>query len=306
MSTVPAWWWVVFTLLAAGAQTARNAMQRSLTARLGTVGATHVRFLFGLPFALLSLVAIWILSGQAAFPRMSPGFLGWVMLGALSQIVATALMLAAMRERSFVVSIALIKTEPVQVAVFGLLFLGERLSALAVAAIVGATFGVLMMSWPKRGDTTPARSGGWRPVAYGVAAGAMFALSAVGFRGAIISLVDGGFVFRATFTLASGLLIQTCLLSAWLGLRERDRLIAIFNAWRPSLFAGFMGAFASQMWFLAFALETTAHVRTVALVELLFAQIVSRRLFAQGTTAREAIGIVLVVTGAGLLASGLA
>ena len=39
--------WAVFTLIAAAAQTARNATQRELIATLGTVGATHVRFLFG-------------------------------------------------------------------------------------------------------------------------------------------------------------------------------------------------------------------------------------------------------------------
>ena len=49
---VAGWLWVVFTLLAAGCQTVRNAMQRELTATLGTAGATHVRFLFGFPFAL--------------------------------------------------------------------------------------------------------------------------------------------------------------------------------------------------------------------------------------------------------------
>ena len=49
--------WIPFTLLAAAGQTARNAMQRELTAALGTVGATHVRFLFGFPFALIFLAA---------------------------------------------------------------------------------------------------------------------------------------------------------------------------------------------------------------------------------------------------------
>ena len=48
--------WAVFTLIAAAAQTARNAMQRELTTSLGTVGATHVRFLFGFPFAILFLI----------------------------------------------------------------------------------------------------------------------------------------------------------------------------------------------------------------------------------------------------------
>ena len=46
------WLWAVFTVIAAFAQTLRNAMQRELTTSLGTIGATHVRFLFGLPFVL--------------------------------------------------------------------------------------------------------------------------------------------------------------------------------------------------------------------------------------------------------------
>jgi hypothetical protein len=53
-------------------------------------------------------------------------------------------------------------------------------------------------------------------------------------------------------------------------------LTAIIRAWRPSLVAGLVGAFASQMWFLAFALETAAKVRTLGLIEILFARVVSR------------------------------
>ena len=52
------WLWAVFTVAASGGQVLRNAMQKELTATLGTVGATHVRFLFGLPFALLFLAVV--------------------------------------------------------------------------------------------------------------------------------------------------------------------------------------------------------------------------------------------------------
>ena len=78
-------------------------------------------------------------------------------------------------------------------------------------------------------------------------------------------------------------------------------LSAIVRAWRPSLLAGFMGALASQFWFLAFALATPANVRTLALVEVLFAQAISRFLFKQATAAREGIGVVLIVAGVALL-----
>ena len=40
--------WVAATLIAAVAQTGRNAAQAGLTARVGTTGATAVRFVFGL------------------------------------------------------------------------------------------------------------------------------------------------------------------------------------------------------------------------------------------------------------------
>ncbi|MGB7259056.1 MAG: EamA/RhaT family transporter, partial [Pseudolabrys sp.] len=64
MLRIPAMLWAVFTIIAAAAQTARNAMQRELTTTLGTVGATLVRFLFGFPFALLSLAGVLLVSGE--------------------------------------------------------------------------------------------------------------------------------------------------------------------------------------------------------------------------------------------------
>ena len=105
-------------------------------------------------------------------------------------------------------------------------------------------------------------------------------------------------------TLACGLLFQTLVLTGWQLVRDRSVLVAMLQAWRQSLLAGFMGALASQMWFLAFAIAPTAHVRTLALVEILFAQAVSRRLFSQRSTVLEALGVALVVVGAVLLING--
>src|SRR5215213_5304320 len=174
--------WALFTLLAAGGQTVRNAMQRELTASLGTVGATHVRFLFGFPFALLSLLGVALITGIAV-PRPNLSYWPWLLVGALAQIAATALMLAAMGGRSFVVTIAYIKTEPIQVAIFGLLFLGDPLNFWMMTAIVIATLGVIVMSLKPGGMT-----GGIKPTLIGLAAGSMFALSAIGYRGAILSI----------------------------------------------------------------------------------------------------------------------
>jgi drug/metabolite transporter (DMT)-like permease len=297
--SAPPWLWVVFTLLAATAQTFRNATQRSLTDRLGTVGATHIRFLFGLPFGLVFLLVVAAVTGDLVAPTI--GALAWTVVGALTQIGATALMLAAMRERSFVVTIAYTKTEPVQVALFAVVFLGEHISALATTAVLVATAGVLVLSWPSRAAR---EAFSWRPALLGVASAALFALAAVGFRGGILALGTPDYVAAATETLAVSLTVQTILLSAWLMLRRPDEIRAVLAAWRPSLPAGFLGAFASQMWFLAFALQAAAPVRTLGLVEILIAGMVSRRLFAQAPGPRDVIGMALVVAGVALLFNG--
>ena len=289
------WLWVVFTVIAAFAQTVRNAMQRELTASLGTVGATHVRFLFGFPFVLLFLAGVLMATGMP-LPRPGLSFWPWVIDGAVAQVAATALMLAAMGERSFVVTIAYIKTEPIQVALFGLIFLGDIVTWPMMTAIIVATAGVVIMSTKPGGMV-----GGMRPTLTGLASGGMFALSAIGFRGAILNLDLPNYPMAATFTLAVGIAMQAVLLSLYLGLRQPSVLVAIVRAWKPSLSAGFAGALASQFWFLAFALAPAASVRTLALVEVLFAQLIARFAFGQKTTAREAAGMALVVCGVGLL-----
>jgi drug/metabolite transporter (DMT)-like permease len=293
--TATPWLWAVFTIAAAFAQTLRNAMQRELTAALGTVGATQVRFLFGFPFALVFLAALIIESG-APLPHPGLSFWAWVLVGAFVQIAATGLMLAAMGERSFVVTIAFIKTEPIQVALFGFIFLGDKVTPAMIAAILVATAGVIVMSTKPGGMV-----GGIRPTLLGLASGGAFALAAIGFRGAILSLALPDYVMAATFTLVVGLAIQSVALSLYLSLRRSSVMFALLRAWKPSLFAGFMGALASQFWFLAFALATAASVRTLALVEVLFAQLVARYGFGQHTTPREAIGMVFVVCGVALL-----
>ncbi|WBU57777.1 DMT family transporter [Paracoccus sediminicola] len=284
--------WVLATLIAALAQTGRNAAQAGLTGQIGTIGATAVRFVFGLPFAALFLL---VMSTQSALPPVSAATLGWTALGAFSQIAATAFMLVTMRGQGFGVATALMKTEPVTLAVFGVLFLSEPLGLPRLGAILLATFGVILMSganWSRARATS---------IAIGIAAGALFGLSAIGFRGAILTLPDGGPVLRASVVLVIALAMQSAAMLAWLGLLDRAVLRAIARSWRISLAAGALGAFASLFWFIGFALTSAANVRTLALVEVIFAQILSARLFRQGASLRQMTGMAMIVAGVILL-----
>jgi len=184
----------------------------------------------------------------------------------------------------------------VLVALMGLVFLGDPLTGAMALAIAVAMAGVALISVKPQ-----TLAGGLKPAMLGLSSAALFAASAIGYRGAILSLHQASFVVGATFSLAAGLTVQTLLLLAWLLLCNRKTLAALGRLWRPSLLAGFSGAAASQCWFLAFALATAASVRTLALVEILFAQGVTHFIFRQKTTFREVAGIVLLLAGAVLI-----
>jgi drug/metabolite transporter (DMT)-like permease len=289
--------WIPFTIIASLGQVARNAMQRQLTGPLGTWGATNIRFLFGFPFSLIFFAVVMVATGDAV-PWPTAAFWPWLLLGALCQILGTGLMLLAMNDRSFVVTTAYLKTEAIQTAIFGFVFLGDHLTVLKVIAILIATAGVMIAA------LRPGSAKGFadlKPTVLGLGAAAAFALSAVGFRGAVIIVPGVSFVTAASFTLVLGLFVQTAVLTAYLLARAPVVLNKILGLWKPSMLAGFVGAFASQFWFLAFALTAAANVRTLALVEVLFAQAVSYYSFKQPVMLREIIGIALIVVGVAAL-----
>lgn len=292
--------WIPFTLAGAAGQVSRNAMQRTLTGPLGTLGATHIRFLFGLPFAVVFLAGALVFTGDHLV-RPNSEFTPWLIVGGLAQIAGTALMLAAMKERSFVVATAYLKTEAIQTAVFGAVFLADHLTSLKIVGIVAASLGVILTALKPGG--LPG-FGNLRPTLYGLFAASFMALSSVGYRGAILSFDGVSFVTAATITLVAALLMQTVLLSAWLLWREPGTMTRIFQLWKASLSAGFLGAFASLFWFLAFALTPAANVRTLALIEVPVAQIAAYYGMKQSISLREIGGVVLILIGVGLLVAG--
>lgn len=298
MSAAASLLWVPFTLAAAAGQVLRNGAQAQLTAKIGTLGATQVRFVFGLPFAVAFLGLAHAFTGES-LPPVSAAAVGWALLGGVSQIAATALMLIVMDRRAFGVAYAYIKTEPVLVAVLGAILIGDRLSAPAWLAIGTVTIGVLLVSTKAGEVRNLVREG--RMIATGLAAGAFFGLSAIAFRGAIIALPEGGFLIRALTVVVMGLSIQTGLLGIWLALRDRAAFVGALREWRVSMWAGFLGAFASAGWFIAFSLTAAANVRTLALVELPLAGLLSGRLTGRRMAWRELAGLAVVLAGLAIL-----
>jgi drug/metabolite transporter (DMT)-like permease len=284
------WLWAPITVFAAFTQTLRNAAQRHLTKELGTLGATLVRFLYGLPFAIawLALVA----ASGLRVPDPNASFVVWVAAGAAGQVFATALLLRAMAERNFAIGVAYSKTEILQVAIFSIVLLGDPLSFAAALAIVLGTIGVTLLSPQIEKMRWSAVAEGWTTPAamFGIASGSCFAISAVGYRGAALSLGAENAFIAAAYALVWAI--------AW---RNMETIRAVFRAWRWSLAAGACGALASIGWFTAMALEPAAHVRTLGLVEVLFSYLVSLRLFRERLSRLEIAGLALLVLGVALI-----
>ncbi|WP_272971484.1 DMT family transporter [Comamonas terrigena] len=292
------WLWVPITLFAAAAQTVRNTAQRSLTQELGTLSATLVRFMYGLPFAGLWLALLYLVPAQTpAVPDLSPAYLGWIALGAFFQVGATVALLLAMKERNFAVAVTLSKTEVLQVALFSTVFLHELPTPLALLAMAVATAGVLILSLPPRGQLLSLQAWMSKSALYGLVCGACFAIATVAFRGGALALAAESPWLSGAWGVLIAQTLQTLGMGAWIQWRSEQGLAPIFRAWRISLVAGSMGAAASLAWFTAYAMQGAGPVRTLGMVEVVFSYLVSRRLLSEALNRNEKIGMGLMLVG---------
>ena len=305
--------WVWLSLGGAFLQNLRSSVQRRLTARLSTSGAAATRFLYGLPFAALYLAFVAV-AGDAPLPAPNARFAAFVLGGSLAQIAGTVLLLATFSRRSFAVGTTYSKTEGIQTALVGWLLLGDTIAPLGLLGIGLTAIGVLLVSVARSAARSPTgdddasaghslegrarRSRERREAAVlGLLSGAMFALSAVGYRGAALALGEGDFVLRAALTLTVALGIQSAAMAIGLRLGAPGELGRVGRAWRPGLLAGASGAAASACWFTAFTLIGAAYVKAVGSVELLLAVATSWLAFRETPSGAELGGIALVALG---------
>lgn len=294
--------WIPITIVAAVFQALRTGLQKQLALSLSTNASAFTRFLYGLPFALLYLMAVLLIGGHG-LPPVDATFLLWVLVGSIGQSVATALLVAAIGMRSFAVGVAYSKTEVIQAAIVGLVLLGEPPTPGATIGIVIATLGVMVMSMARskmgfRALVTALRE---RSVLVGLGAGTGFAVAAVGFRGAALELGLSNVVLAAAYTLAWATVVQTVTMGAFLAWREPAQLVASFRSWRTAGLVGLTSILGSACWFTAMTVQLVAYVRTLGLVELIFTYALTRLWFKERVHKGELWGMVAVVLGIGFV-----
>lgn len=286
--------WIPITIAAAFSQNLRFMLQKHLRATgLTTGGATFARFLFAAPLAAAVLVATRAVL-DAPMPAPGTRFLAFAAVGGLAQIAATMLVVALFAQRNFAVGITFKKTEVIQTALIGVVVLGEGVSTFGLVAILIGLVGVVLLSDPPEGGHGVRRFFN-RAAGYGLAAGALFGVSAIGYRGASLSLGDGHFLLRAAFTLMCVTIFQSVVMATWLQLRERGEVGAVLRHWRVTALVGLTGMIGSLGWFAAFTLQNAAYVKALGQVELVFSFLASVFVFREAISRREVLGTGFIV-----------
>lgn len=285
--------WIVISIAAALFQTVRFMLQKQLSlVQLSAAGATFARFVYSAPI-LCALLAVWLGLGEARVALPMAGFWAYGAIGGAAQITATVLTVLLFKRRNFAVGVTFIKVEVVMTALVGMVVLGDKVSLPGLAAILIGVAGVLVLSGPQvEGNIlnrliTPS-------AALGLAAGALFGVSAVSYRGASLLVAAEDPFLRALVTLAAVTTMQTLAMAVWLVWREAGEIGRVFDAWTRAGWIGLTSMAGSFCWFTAFTLQNAAYVKAVGQVELIFAVLGSVLFFRERITRREWIGMALL------------
>ncbi|MCK0170040.1 DMT family transporter [Aliiroseovarius sp. S1123] len=286
--------WIPITILAAFSQNLRFMLQKRLKdTRLSATGATFARFVYSAPLVAVLMAGYFTATGLEV-PQPDARFFAFAFTGGIAQILATICVVALFAERNFAVGITFKKTEVVLTALTGLLVLGEGVGMAGALAIGIGFFGLILLSDPPEGGK------GWRrffnkAAALGLSAGLLFSFSAIGYRGASLSLGVEDVVARAGFTLAVVTAFQSLIMAGWMVLREKGEVTRVLASWRVGVLVGLSSMVGSFCWFTAFTLQNAALVKALGQVELLFSYAATLFVFREKVSGREYAGTALIL-----------
>ena len=289
--------WVVFTIAAAATQALRTAVQRRMTATLGNLGASYIRFSYAFPIAWLFCV-LYTSYSSTALPDLPASFWFWINLAALTQVIFTILLVQLFSHRSFAAAVAFSKTEVLQTAIFEALILGVIVTLQTGVAIALGVFATVLLSFAKANLAVANLRAALfsRQVAIGLAAGAFLGFCTVCYGAALHSMVGGDVIGNAMYAAAIGTTVQAVCFGIYVFIVRREQFIASFVEWRQCGVAGVWAATTSVCWFAGFALYSVAPVRAVGQIELLFSVGFSVLYFKERVRRVELAAISLLAT----------
>ena len=287
--------WIPITIFAAFSQNIRSIYQKKLQKNMSNISSTYTRFLFGLPFVLIYFLFLYNFSNSKFLvSNINTTFLLYCLIGGISQIIATLLLLKIFKTNNFSVATSYSKTEPIQAAFFGFILLSDPISFIGLIGIIIGLIGIMITSIKK----VNLRINFFNlSVFYGLLSGSLFGLSAVLFRGASHSLFSIDYMLTSSFTLLIAIGIQTLILTFYILLTDIKQFYLLYFNFKDGLIVGFFGAFASICWFYAMSVQNVAYVRALGQIELIFTILASILYFKEKIIANEILGVLIILIG---------
>ncbi|MEG2443748.1 MULTISPECIES: DMT family transporter [Acinetobacter] len=288
--------WILFTLMAAFMQAWRNAFQKQLSTTVDVYGVTLARFIFALPLALIYISCLYHFQPVTDSVHFNLRFAIYVLIAALSQIAATALMVQLFKQKNYAIGVGLAKSEAVLAAIIAVVFLSDHLSLLGWFGVAVGGFAVFLMSKGRDFSDFSVQT-----LCIGIGSGLCFAITSLLVREASLELDNLPFIHRAAWVLLMVIGTQCFLLLMYLGIFRRATLWAMWQRIGLTFRVSLCSFLASLGWFSAMSMQSVPIVKTLGQVEIIFSMLISAYFFKEKLARAEHLGIVLVVIAAFLV-----
>ena len=288
--------WILFTLMAAFMQAWRNAFQKQLSTSVDVYGVTLARFIFALPLALIYICSLYHFQPVTASVQFNLRFAMYVLIAAISQIAATALMVQLFKQKNYAIGVGLAKSEAVLAAIIAVIFLSDHLSFLGWLGVVIGGIAVFLMSKGRGFSDFSLQT-----LCIGIGSGLCFAITSLLVREASLELTNLPFIHRAAWVLICVIGSQCIMLLTYLGLFRPATLLAMWQRVGLTFRVSLCSFLASLGWFSAMSMQSVPIVKTLGQVEIIFSMLISAYFFKEKLARTEHIGIVLVVIAAFLV-----
>lgn len=282
--------------MAAFMQAWRNAFQKQLSTTVDVYGVTLARFIFALPLALLYISCLYHFQPVTDSVHFNLRFAIYVLIAALSQIAATALMVQLFKQKNYAIGVGLAKSEAVLAAIIAVLFLSDHLSLLGWFGVAVGGFAVFLMSKGRDFYDFSVQT-----LCIGIGSGLCFAITSLLVREASLELDNLPFIHRAAWVLLMVIGTQCFLLLMYLGIFRRATLWAMWQRIGLTFRVSLCSFLASLGWFSAMSMQSVPIVKTLGQVEIIFSMLISAYFFKEKLARAEHLGIVLVVIAAFLV-----
>ena len=282
--------------MAAFMQAWRNAFQKQLSTTVDVYGVTLARFIFALPLALLYISCLYHFQPVTDSVHFNLRFAIYVLIAALSQIAATALMVQLFKQKNYAIGVGLAKSEAVLAAIIAVVFLSDHLSLLGWFGVAVGGFAVFLMSKGRDFSDFSVQT-----LCIGIGSGLCFAITSLLVREASLELDNLPFIHRAAWVLLMVIATQCFLLLMYLGIFRRATLWAMWQRIGLTFRVSLCSFLASLGWFSAMSMQSVPIVKTLGQVEIIFSMLISAYFFKEKLARAEHLGIVLVVIAAFLV-----